>query len=512
MPLRSLFNPTLYPSSSITTGLLCIRTTANPGAFPALEVSPFTQFRESKRRIHVRASARGHGRKHRTTTSAATIVTINKRAHHTPSANAAVAVPPGSDKPGLVTFAELWKKLIGGPEATAGGGGDGAVALPINEGEQGALWDTTTPPARACCPSHAPPLPANQDSAYWRQHRPSSPSSPLHQALVDHFHEIEQLYLGNVSYVHRMNSLNPGLLEGLAWKGQKPPFMLVDCSDSRVNEQGIFDAEPGTMFTAGNIANMFVEEDPSSNAVLSYAVGTLKVKHVVVLGHYGCGGVMASMVPLPEGYEERYLSPSSTPPSSSASPSHPPADLAVQQWILPIRRIYETTARWEIREHRERVQRALEGGRMTREEAARILMADAAAASLSGSPSSIESVWASDRTLKVDGEGESEGEGGEGVAPIHLRDDAFRALVEENVKANVWRLTRSQVIREHHEAYVASQSADADPSTPKMNPIYVHGWVYDLETGHVRDLNVSVGPPGWVPPHGGVGGGFSIKK
>jgi carbonic anhydrase len=185
------------------------------------------------------------------------------------------------------------------------------------------------------------------------------------------------------------------------------------------------------------------------NAVLSYAVGTLNVKHVVVLGHYGCGGVMASMVPLPEGYEERYLTPSSTTSSPSpGSPSHPPADLAVQQWILPIRRIYETTVRWEIREHRERIQKALESGRISREEVAKILMADAAAASLSGSPSSIESVWASDRSLKVDGEGESESEGGEGVAPIHLRDDAFRALVEENVKANVWRLTRSRVIRE----------------------------------------------------------------
>lgn len=272
MPLRSLFNPTLYPSSSITTGLLCIRTTSNPGAFPALEVSPFKQFRESKRRIHVKTSPRGNGRRNRTTTSATTaiVASTNRRAHHTVSAGVAVDAPPGSDKPGLVTFAEIWKKLIGGSEATASGGG-GAVALPMLDGG-GAVWDTTTPPARACCPTHAPPLPANQDSAYWRNHSPSSPSSPLHQALVDHFHEIEQLYLGNVSYVHRMNSLNPGLLEGLAWKGQKPPFLLVDCSDSRVNEQGIFDAEPGTMFTAGNIANMFVEEDPSSCVSLYFSI------------------------------------------------------------------------------------------------------------------------------------------------------------------------------------------------------------------------------------------------
>ncbi|KAJ3510823.1 hypothetical protein NLJ89_g4456 [Agrocybe chaxingu] len=145
------------------------------------------------------------------------------------------------------------------------------------------------------------------------------------------FPEILELFKGNEEYMAEMAKENPGLLATLAIEGQKPPFMLVDCSDSRVNEQGIFSAKPGTMFTAGNIANQFDEADLNSNAVLSFAVGTLKVKHVVVMGHYGCGGVAASMMA-----------------SSSASP----ADVAVNTWIQPIRQIYLTSTRPEIVEHR----------------------------------------------------------------------------------------------------------------------------------------------------------------
>ncbi|KAF9552587.1 carbonic anhydrase [Agrocybe pediades] len=129
---------------------------------------------------------------------------------------------------------------------------------------------------------------------------------------------------------------NPGLLEQLAIEGQKPPFMVVDCSDSRVSEQDIFSAQPGTMFTAGNIANRFDEADLNSNAVLSFAVETLKVKHVVVMGHYGCGGVASSMLLVNMDQVTR------------------PADIAVQKWISPIREIYETSERKEIVEHRER--------------------------------------------------------------------------------------------------------------------------------------------------------------
>ncbi|KAJ3510014.1 hypothetical protein NMY22_g16103 [Coprinellus aureogranulatus] len=61
--------------------------------------------------------------------------------------------------------------------------------------------------------------------------------------------------------------------------------------------------------------------------------------------------------------------------------------------------------------------------------------------------------------------------------------------------------------QQHHTAYTRSLSTP----TP-LNPVYVHGWVYDLETGVVTDLNVSSGPPGWVPPPGGVQGGFPTMR
>ncbi|KAF6752321.1 hypothetical protein DFP72DRAFT_905688 [Ephemerocybe angulata] len=248
--------------------------------------------------------------------------------------------------------------------------------------------------------------------------------------------------------------------------------MIVDCSDSRVNEGAIFDADPGTI--------MFEGGDVSSNAVLTYAVGTLKVKHIVI-----------DMAPLPDGYAERWLghttlpalpssSPSSTTSTSGSTPSAPeetPTDLAVQRWILPIRKIYEASGRPEIREHREGVQRLLSSPSWTRERIARVLM---------GAERAVGSEY---RKGEESGMGENgRGEKG-GVGEVKLHDGAFRALVEENVKAN------------HHEAYTKALSTDAP-----LHPVYVHGWVYDLETGVVSDLGVSAGPPGWVPPPGGVQG------
>ncbi|KAF5311299.1 hypothetical protein D9611_012607 [Ephemerocybe angulata] len=239
--------------------------------------------------------------------------------------------------------------------------------------------------------------------------------------------------------------------------------------------------------------------------LLTYAVGTLKVKHVVIMGHYGGGGVAASMAPLPEGYAERWLGNATLPPlpSSSFSPASSsgastsistsasastsgsgadeiPADLAVQRWILPIRKIYETSGLPEIREHRERVQRLISSTpEWSRGRVARVLMG----------------------AEKVENSGENGiGEKAE-IGEVKLHDGAFRARVEENVKANVWRLGRSRVIREHHETYTKALH-----TSEPLHPVYVHGWVYDLETGVVSDLGVSAGPPGWVPPPGGVQG------
>lgn len=103
-----------------------------------------------------------------------------------------------------------------------------------------------------------------------------------------------QLLENNKNWVKKMNETDPEFFSSLA-KGQQPPVLWIGCSDSRVPANEIIGAKPGDVFVHRNIANMVVHSDMSMLSVLDYAVNVLKVKHVIVCGHYGCGGVATAM-------------------------------------------------------------------------------------------------------------------------------------------------------------------------------------------------------------------------
>ncbi len=104
----------------------------------------------------------------------------------------------------------------------------------------------------------------------------------------------KKLLDNNKEWVAKSLEKDPDFFNRLA-KGQNPPILWIGCSDSRVPANEIIGAVPGEVFVHRNIANMVLHTDMSMLSVLDYAVNVLKVKHIIVCGHYGCGGVQAAL-------------------------------------------------------------------------------------------------------------------------------------------------------------------------------------------------------------------------
>ncbi len=106
--------------------------------------------------------------------------------------------------------------------------------------------------------------------------------------------DIQKIFENNKTWISQKLSLDSAYFKKLS-EGQNPDILYIGCSDSRVTAEELMGVEPGDVFVHRNIANMVPNTDLSAMTVINYAVTHLKVDHVVVCGHYYCGGVKAAM-------------------------------------------------------------------------------------------------------------------------------------------------------------------------------------------------------------------------
>lgn len=119
---------------------------------------------------------------------------------------------------------------------------------------------------------------------------------------------LKQLFENNQQWAARMLAADPQFFERLASQ-QAPQFLWIGCSDSRVPANEIIGLLPGEVFVHRNVANVVHAADMNCLSVLQYAVETLKVRHIMVVGHYGCGGVKQALEEGGAGMIDHWLSP-----------------------------------------------------------------------------------------------------------------------------------------------------------------------------------------------------------
>lgn len=192
----------------------------------------------------------------------------------------------------------------------------------------------------------------------------------------------ESLLANNKKWVEESVASDPEYFNRLT-QGQTPPVLWIGCADSRVPANQIIGAQPGEIFVHRNIANMVVHTDMNMLSVLDYAVNALKVKHIIVCGHYGCGGIAAALGNKPIGI--------------------------IDNWIRHIKDVY--------RFHKDELN-------IIKDEKAR-----------------------------------------------------FDRFVELNVQEQVYDLAKTSIIQ---EAWNSGQE------------LYIHGWVYDVKDGIIKDLNFNM--------------------
>ena len=119
-------------------------------------------------------------------------------------------------------------------------------------------------------------------------------------------HPLQNLFDNNQAWARDIEKENPGFFARLAAQ-QAPEYLWIGCSDSRVPANEIVGLLPGELFVHRNVANLVLHTDMNCLSVLQFAIESLKVKHVIVCGHYGCGGVRTAMERRPHGLIDNWL-------------------------------------------------------------------------------------------------------------------------------------------------------------------------------------------------------------
>src|SRR6266436_3853492 len=119
---------------------------------------------------------------------------------------------------------------------------------------------------------------------------------------------LPKLFANNRAWAEKMKREDPEYFQRLS-QTQTPEFLWIGCADSRVPANEIVGLGPGELFVHRNIANIVPPFDANVHSVLQFAVEALKIKHIIVCGHYGCGGVRAALDGFPDGLVEHWLAP-----------------------------------------------------------------------------------------------------------------------------------------------------------------------------------------------------------
>ena len=118
--------------------------------------------------------------------------------------------------------------------------------------------------------------------------------------------KLEHLFKRNKEWAQSITDENPDFFTELS-KLQTPEYLWIGCSDSRVASNQLLNLAPGEVFVHRNIANMVIHSDLNCLSVMQFAIEVLKVKHVIVCGHYGCGGIKASLEDIDHGLIDNWL-------------------------------------------------------------------------------------------------------------------------------------------------------------------------------------------------------------